>query len=62
MNPERGASSPFSKLRNENATAIAARLQPSSLRIGSMITPKPKVAMPITRKLVAAPALAMYQP
>ena len=52
-NPLTGARSPCSKLRRENPSEIAARLQPISSRIGWMKTPKPKIA---------APASAMYQP
>ena len=62
MKPVKGASSPFSKLRNENASEICAIVQPNSSRIGGMNTPKPNTVMPSTRKLLAAPAVAMYQP
>ena len=62
MKPANGASSPFSKLRIENASEICVSVQPVSSRIGVMNTPNPKSVIPSTRKLLAAPASAMYQP
>ena len=60
--PVRGASRPRSKLRREKPTAIAVTLQPSSSRIGSTKTLAPIMTMPSTKKLLVAPASAMYQP
>ena len=60
--PVNGASSPFSKLRIEKMIESSVLERPVSSVIGSTKTPKLKTAIPSTRKLLSAPAPAMYQP